>query len=313
MPLHPDSEKLLQIVETWPEGPDLTVEQSREGDRRRQRELGGQPPPVADVRDVRIGTVPARVYEPLEVTSGVLVWLHGGGWVVGSVDGCDEQARALANASGCVVLSVDYRLAPEHPFPAGLMDCYAAVEWAAEHLVELGPAVPVLAVGGDSAGGNLSAAVTLLARERGGPRIDAQLLVYPVTGYAPGTRSYEEFAEGYWLTPEGMDWCWRHYLPEGEDGSDPLASPLHAHALEGLPPAVVATAEYDVLRDEGERYAERLRLAGVPVQLKRYEGLLHGFLACAGVVEPAWAAFDELGRALAATLAGAVEHVAEPS
>jgi acetyl esterase len=226
------------------------------------------------------------------------------------LDGADLAARALAAASGCAVVSVDYRLAPEHPFPAAPEDCYAATAWVAEHARSLGAARGHLAVGGDSAGGNLAAVVSRLARDRGGPRVDLQLLVYPVVARAPDTPSYREFADGYWLTAEAMAWFWRHYVPPGQDGSDPRASPLLCDSLARLPPAVVAIAECDLLRDEGEQYAARLRAEGVPVQLRTYAGMLHGFLACAGAIDEAWVAFEELGAAVAAALRPA--HVAAP-
>jgi acetyl esterase len=303
MLLDPQCEEVLRRVESWGSIVDATIDEARALEARRAAELGGTGPPMAEKWERSVGgedrPVRARVYRPTpKPAPGLLVWLHGGGWVVGSPEHCDTQARALAASSGCVVVSVDYRLAPEHRFPVGLEDCYAGVAWAAEHAAVLGATPGRLAVGGDSAGGNLTAAITLLARDRGGPRIDLQLLVYPVLTRAADSPSYEAFADGYWLTADAMTWFWDHYLPPGDRGDNPLASPLLAESLVDLPPAIVATAEYDPLRDEGEQYVERLRAAGVPVQPRRYDGMLHGFLACAGIVDEAWVAFDELGHAV---------------
>jgi acetyl esterase len=303
MPLHRQCEEVLRRVERWGDVASMSVAAARALEARRAAELGGTGPAMAEIRDLAIPTaqhpIPARLYRPRhDVAPGVLVWLHGGGWVVGSPEHCDVQARAFAAASNCAVLSVDYRLAPEHGFPAAPEDCYAATAWASENAPSLGAVPDRLAVGGDSAGGNLTAAVTLLARERSGPPIDFQLLVYPVMTKAADTPSYRTYAAGHWLTAEAMTSFWDHYLPRGEDGANALASPLLASSLAGLPPALVATAECDLLRDEGEQYAKRLHEAGVTVSLRRYDGMVHGFLACAAVVDDAWLAFEELGRAV---------------
>lgn len=301
MPLHPQSLEVLRRVEAWGEVADLSVAEARALDERRARELGGEGPPVASVEDVAAAGLPARLYRPRgDESPGVLVWFHGGGWVLGSVEGSDPQARALAVASDCLVLSIDYRLAPEHPFPAAVEDCLAATAWAAEQAASLGAAG--VAVGGDSAGGNLAAVVAHLARDRGGPRIDVQALVYPVLAHEPDTHSYRAYADGHWLTAKAMTWFWRHYLPAGQDSADPMVSPLLAARLDGLPAAVIATAEYDVLRDEAEQYAARLSAAGVPVQMRRYEGMLHGFVACAGIVDDGWRALRDTGAAVGAAL-----------
>jgi acetyl esterase len=258
---------------------------------------------MAEVRMLTIpsdgGGVPARLYRPLPGTAdGVLVWLHGGGCVLGSLDGSDDQARGLANASGCAVLSVDYRLAPEHRFPAGLEDAYAAVSWAAAHPDELGVRPCRVAIGGDSAGGNLAAAVALLARDRGGPPIELQLLVYPVTCQGLNAPSWRRYADGHWLTAETMNRFWEYYLDRAEGATHPYASPLRSESLADLPPAVVLLAECDVLHDEGARYAQRLEQAGIPTQLHCYEGMIHGFMACGGVVERAWEAWRVAGEAV---------------
>ena len=201
----------------------------------------------------------------------------------------------------CLVVSVDYRLAPEHPFPAAPEDCYAATAWLAEHCAELGGDPARLAVGGDSAGGNLAAAVALMARERGGPPLAHQLLIYPVTDYAFDTASYRENAEGYMLTLPLMEWFWNHYLADPAQGDNELASPLRAASLAQLPPATVITAEFDPLRDEGEAYAQRLSDAGVKTEMTRYDGVFHGFFGMGAAIDKAKQAVDEACTALRST------------
>jgi acetyl esterase len=213
------------------------------------------------------------------------VFYHGGGWVIGDLEVADRPCRSLCAGAGCVVVSVDYRLAPEHRFPAAADDAYAAAQWVSAHAADLGADPARLAVGGDSAGGNLTAVVALMARDQGGPPIAFQLLIYPVAGCDLDTVSYRDNAEGYLLTRAAMEWFWGHYIPDEAARRHPYASPLSAENLAGLPPAFVVTAEYDPLRDEGEAYAERLRRAGVPVTLKRYAGMIHGFFQLAGVLD----------------------------
>ena len=228
------------------------------------------------------GEIPVRVYWPSEETNlPMLVWFHGGGWVLGSVAEADPLCRRLAERSGAIVVSVEYRLAPEDPAPAPFDDCYAATVWAAAHASELGGDAQRLAVGGTSAGGNLAAAVALHARDASGPAIAHQLLVYPVTDSRMDTTSYEERAEGFGLGRQAMEWFWDCYVPEGGAVSreDPRVSPAHASDLSGLPSAQVITAEYDPLRDEGEAYAARLREAGVEVRFERVDGHLHAFFS----------------------------------
>lgn len=256
-----------------------------------------------DVAERRIagpdgGEIGLRIYRPLPGARPALVYLHGGGFVIGSLDTHDATCRALAAASRCTVISVDYRLAPEHRFPAAAEDAYAALCHAAEAGAEIGVDPARLAVGGDSAGGNLAAVTALLARERGGPRLAFQLLVYPVTDARFDTPSYLENGEGYFLTTKLMRWFWDHYLERADQADDPLASPLRAKDLAGLPPALVLTAGYDPLRDEGERYAERLREAGVPTELKRYAGQIHGFFTQFDVLDDGRDAIERAGAAL---------------
>jgi acetyl esterase len=245
------------------------------------------------------GEMPVRVYTPAAPgPQPGLVYLHGGGWVLGAPEVYDAVCAPLARDVPCVVVSVDYRLAPEHRFPAAAEDCYAAVRHVAEHAAAFGIDAACLAVGGDSAGGNLSAVVSQMARERGRPRLAYQLLVYPVTDAAMDTPSYRDNAEGYFLTRDLMAWFWNHYAPDDAARRNPQASPLRATDFRGLPPALVITAEFDPLRDEGEAYAARLREAGVPVTLTRYDGMIHGFFGVPGAIARGKDAIAEAGRAL---------------
>jgi acetyl esterase len=245
------------------------------------------------------GEIPVRIYQPQGAgVKPVLVYLHGGGWVIGSLDSYDATCRELAEGAGCVVVSVDYRLAPEHRYPAAPEDCHAAVKWVAGNAGSLGADPKRLAVGGDSAGGNLSAVVSQMARDQGGPAIRFQLLIYPVTDADFTRRSYVDNAEGYLLTTAAMHWFWDHYLPVKERRAEPYASPLRAADLSGLPAAWVCTAEFDPLRDEGEAYAQRLQQAGVSTTLTRFDGLIHGFISMGLVAPRAQAAVDEAVAAL---------------
>jgi acetyl esterase len=251
------------------------------------------------------GDIPARVYTPHAAVGeahGVLVWLHGGGWVIGDLDTADATCRALANRAGCVVVSVDYRLAPEHPAPAALDDCMTALAWTVENFELLGVDASKVAIGGDSAGGNLAALVCQRVRAEFGPEIDFQLLVYPATDLTLSHPSMDENAEGFFLTKASMEWFVQHYLAEA-DPKDATVSPLHANDLAGLPPALVITAELDPLRDEGESYATRLHEAGVPTQVLRYPGQIHGFVGMATVLDDGKDAIDRAGAALRAALA----------
>jgi acetyl esterase len=253
------------------------------------------------------GAVPVRTYTPTGAAGagrGVLVWIHGGGWVIGDLETADPTCRLLANRTGCVVVSVDYRRSPEAKAPAPLEDCLAVLRWVADHGEDLGVDPGRLAVGGDSAGGNLAALACLRLRDEGGPAIAFQLLVYPVTDLTRSSASYEANAEGYFLTKASMVWFIDHHLDgTGIDPKDPLVSPLFADSLEGLPPALVITAEYDPLRDEGEAYAERLRDAGVEVEAVRYDGQIHGFFGMATLLEDGAAAVERAGARLAEVLA----------
>ncbi|MCZ6782373.1 MAG: alpha/beta hydrolase [Proteobacteria bacterium] len=234
------------------------------------------------------GEIPVRIYTPSAARDlPCLVYFHGGGFVICDLDTHDGSCRSLCNGAQCTVVSVDYRLAPEHKFPAAPEDCYAATRWVVENGASIGIDPARVAVGGDSAGGCLSAVVTLMARARGGPALAHQLLIYPVTNHAFDTASYAENAEGYLLSKAMMQWFWAHYLEKEDDGRDPLASPLRAPDHSGLPPATVITAEFDPLRDEGEAYAARLEGAGVPTSLLRYDGMIHGFFAMTAAIDKA--------------------------
>ena len=255
--------------------------------------------------------IPIRVYWP-EAGKDLpaVVYYHGGGWVFGSLDGVDRSCRALANASGCVIISVDYRLAPEYKFPAAVDDADAALRYVAEHAEEFDIDPNRIAVGGDSAGGNLAATVCLVARDRGGPKIAFQLLVYPVTDYEDDRPSSHEFAEGYFLTTAMMDYFWGHYLVRPEDGTHPHASPIKAESLADLPPAFVITAECDPIRDQGEAYAQRLRESGVPAAVQRYDGAIHAFFNLGGVIDSGKQAVADAGAALRTALGAGAGTVA---
>jgi acetyl esterase len=247
-----------------------------------------------------------RVYTPRDAGAGPLpglVFFHGGGFVLCNLDTHDGLCRGLANAAGCVVVSVDYRLAPEHRYPAAPDDCYAATQWVAKNGGELGIDVTRIAVGGDSAGGNLTAVVAQMARDRGGPKLRFQLLIYPVTQHAFETESYRENAEGYFLTVGMMRWFWDQYLEKPEHGREAYASPLRAASFANLPPGLCITAGYDPLRDEGEAYAARLREAGVPLPATRYAGMFHGFLSMNLQLDKAREALAEAAAALRSALA----------
>jgi acetyl esterase len=254
----------------------------------------GQPEAVFAVDDVSADGVPARVYRPSPETGlPVVVYLHGGGWTIGSVEQFDAITRQVANATNAIVVSIDYRLAPEHPFPAPLDDCWKALNWTAKNAASFGGDGTRLAVMGDSAGGNLAAVCALMARDAGAPALAMQVLVYPVVDADFEKASYRANGRGYLLTLDDMHWFFSCYTSDGAvDRTDWRISPLRAENLRGVAPAVVITAEFDPLRDEGEEYARRLELAGVPVQYVPYDGMIHAFFGLS-------AAFDASRDALA--------------
>lgn len=248
------------------------------------------------------GALPIRIYTPYNAVQKVLpalVYFHSGGWVMGSIAGHDPICRKLANRAGCMVVSVGYRLAPEHPFPAAPEDCYAATSWVVEHADEIHINPTRIAIGGDSAGGNLAAAVALMARDRQGPLLRQQIIIYGETDYYdPGTTSYQTYAEGYGLTRAEMITFWDQYLARPEDCTHPYAAPLRANDLSGLPPALIITAEYDPVRDEAELYAARLQEAGVSTQISRYPGMIHSFFRMFTIFEQSHQALEEVSRTL---------------
>jgi acetyl esterase len=307
MPLHPQAQALLAELEAQqrPSVTEVPLTVAREfaagwiG-------LQGEPDPVTDVIDTFVagaaGQLPVRVYRPQTDTlrRPLLVYFHGGGWVLGGIDLVDRPLRKLANATGAVIVNVGYRLAPETKFPGPAEDCYAAVADIHARAGEWGADPAQLAVAGDSAGGNLAAATCLMSRDRGGPPIATQLLLYPVTAPAAGSAfdSYKQNAEGYLLTRDAMLFYWDHYLSDSQQDTHPYAAPLRAERLSGLPPALVITAEYDPLRDEGEAYAHRLHLAGVEVDHVRYDGFIHGFFWMPGLLDAFQYAIDDIARVL---------------
>lgn len=267
------------------------------------------PESVASIEERTIpgpsGEIPLRIYTPTgEGLCPPLLFFHGGGWILGNLDTHDGLCRVLANAAGCVVVAVDYRLAPEHRFPEGLEDCYAATQWVTANAEEIGADPGRLAVVGDSAGANLAGAVGLLSRDRDGPTIDHQTLAYPVTNYDFGTDSYEEKAQGYFLTRKDMERFWDGYLRSETDGTHPYASLLRADHLGGLPPTMVLTCGFDPLRDDGRQLVERLTAAGVRIRHVEYEDMIHGFLTMLSdpSLDRAWAATVRIGEAIRADL-----------
>ena len=257
-------------------------------------------PEVASVSDHLApgphGDVPVRVYVPATDDAGplpVCMWFHGGGWVIGSVATNDATCRALANASGAIVVSVDYRLAPEHKFPVPFDDSYAATVWAAENAASLGGDPSRLAVAGASAGGNLATTIALRARDENGPALVHQALIYPVTDRDYSRSSYKENGEGYGLSYASMVWFWDCYLSNEADGESPYVAPMLAEDLSGLPSAFVLTCEFDPLRDEGEAYAKRLQEAGVPTKHSRYDGMIHAFFNAGIPFTRTWDAINE--------------------
>jgi acetyl esterase/lipase len=281
----------------------MPIEDARAADLASIQAGAGQGEPVGNIHERTIpgpaGGQRIRVYQPAgEGPWPVLVYYFGGGWSLGTLDTCDGVCRMLTNAAPCVTVAVSYRLAPEHKFPAAVADCYSGAAWVAAHASEFRGDPARVAVGGDSSGGNLAAAVTLLAREKGGPVFAHQLLVYPNTDFQSATTSLREASDAYFFNAKAVEWYWGMYLAREEDGVNPLASPLRVASLAGLPPATVITAEYDPLRNEAEAYAARLAEAGVPVDLTRYSGVVHGFFTMIGVLDVAREAVGHAARRL---------------
>jgi acetyl esterase len=296
MPLDPQIDTILQLIKTsgLPEVWQLTPDQAREQYLTRVRRLEYKQA-VHRTEDRRIpgpnSDIPIRIYWPREAKHGesfpVLLWLHGGGFVIGNLDTHDSVCRMLAVQADCMVVAVDYRLAPECKFPAAVDDCHAALKWLALRGTEIGADPRRIAVGGDSAGGNLAAVLAILARDEGYPPLSLQLLIYPCTAPEPETASHRKFAEGYVLSRNSIVWFYKHYQRGRADANDFRFAPLLQEDLSKLPPAFVLVAGYDPLRDEGIDYAKRLIEAGNRVTLSNYEGMVHGFFLMGGAVDAA--------------------------
>ncbi len=311
MPIDPQIQALLdeQAAAGAPPLNTMTVEAARAAAQAPEAGVAVLAEPVAAVETRSIpgpqGEVPVRVYRPdAPGPLPVLVYFHGGGFVLGHMDTYDPWCRHLANLVPCLVVAVDYRLAPEHPFPAAVDDALAATEWTATHATSLGGDARRVAVAGDSAGGNLAAVVSHVMRGRDAPMY--QVLLCPATDhYDAGTPSYREYAVGCGMTLDDVVWLFGHYYPPTVDRDDARAFPLRAHNLQGAPAALVVTAEYDVLRDEGERYAGRLQEAGVQTTLRRYDGMIHNFQFSYDTVDGAKRAVDDIVAALQTAFQGA--------
>jgi acetyl esterase len=293
MPLDPQTTAFLKTLDTSAPLTALTIPDARAATRLRNL-ADTEPVPLHSVCDLTLGAIGARLYRPVpEPAQPVLIYFHGGGWTLCDLDTHDATCRRLALASGAAVLSVDYRLAPEHRFPAAVDDAIDAVRWVARNGVQLGLDPARIAVSGDSAGANLAAVACLIARDSGGPPIRAQVLIVPVTDAVSSRPSYVENAEGYYLTRDAMTWFFHHYI----NGQTPdwRVFPLQAPSLASLPPALVLTAEFDPLRDEGEEYAARLAREGTPVELTRYSGTIHQFVVLAGQIDAGRQAIRQIG------------------
>jgi acetyl esterase len=296
MPLHPQARRLLDMVEEsgLPPLNQLPAPEAR-AQAATMRELVGDGPDVAHVEDFtiagRAGDIPARRYEPDDPAATIL-WVHGGGWVICDLESHDAMCRLLANSSGCRVIAIDYRLAPEHPFPAPLEDAWDALGHVAGTYGERS-----VILGGDSAGGNIAAVLAIRARDRGAPQLALQVLVYPVTDHVFTTPSYLQHGVGNetFLTTDEMRWFWDSYLPDETARENPEVSPLRAPDLSGLPPAIVLTAGYDPLRDEGLAYADRLRDAGVPVTRHHYDDMIHAFFSLINLLKSGNEAVEQVG------------------
>ncbi|MGH7032674.1 MAG: alpha/beta hydrolase [Stellaceae bacterium] len=305
MPLHPVVQQTLDAMKAsgWKGIAQATPQEARQFMAARTP-LFGEGPEIGKVENVEIatraGNIRGRVLLPKAAPRALVVFYHGGGWVIGGIDESEIIARFMAEKTGAGVVLVDYRLAPEHPYPAPIEDCYDALLWSAKEAAKM--SVPIV-IAGDSAGGNLATVCAMLARDKGGPKIALQIMMYPVCDCDMETESYQAFGAGYVLTAPDMGWFYDHYL-QGDTAkrADPLISPLRARELKGLPPALIQTAEYDVLRDEAETYGKRLAAAGVKVWIKRYQGVTHGFIRMQNMLDVARRAMDDIAAAMDASL-----------
>lgn len=292
MTIDPPLKALLDQMAGQPDFPDMPIEQSRVMFVELSKHVGGEVAPVHKTEDVSLpgpnGYIPVRIYTPRSKKEllPILIFIHGGGWVLSDIETHDPICRILCNEAECIVVSVDYRLAPEHKFPAGLHDCYAVAKWLHDNAITIDGDANRIAIGGDSAGGNLAAAVTLMAQaenQENQPRFVLQLLIYPLMDLSKDAPSRHQFAEGHFITLRAIHWCGDMYLTDKADIFNPLASPLLAEDLHNLPPAFIITAGYDPLKDEGEAYVEALRQAEVPVEHICYEDMIHGFFNMFGL------------------------------
>lgn len=302
VPLDPKIRAELDAVKGPPLA-DLPLAEMRTAFEKRLATVSRLDEPVAKVEDRTIagpgGKLPVRIYTPKgQGPFPILLYFHGGGWVLGNLNTVDDLCRSLCSRAGVLVMSVDYRLAPEHKFPAAADDCYAALKWCSEHAGEIGGDGKRLAMAGDSAGGNLSAATALAARDKNGPPVVLQVLIYPALNTNLDTASYHECATGFGLTRAAMAYYFKQYFAKPEDAANPYAAPLLAKELKGVAPTLILTAHYDVLRDDGEAYAARLKQAGVPVKCTRYLSSHHGFLRYGNIHDPAKKALQEIADAL---------------
>jgi len=313
--VHPQVAALLERVARSPLPPYATVPPfvARRIYRDTRAVVSAEPPAVAEAKLLLApgpgGPIPLRAYRPAgcaaDETLSALIYFHGGGWVIGDLDTHDVLCRQLANGARCAVFSVDYRMGPESPFPAAVDDCVAATKWVADQAAQLRVDPRRIAVGGDSAGGNLATVVALVARDESGPALAFQLLIYPATDQRYSFPSIDRNGEGYLLTKQSMEYFRGHYLPRRQDWDDWRASPLLAASLAGLPPALVITAGFDPLADEGRAYAERLAAEGVSTACREFPDMVHGFLLMGGVLDTANAAVGECSKALRAAFDGA--------
>nr|WP_263326589.1 alpha/beta hydrolase [Neobacillus sp. Marseille-Q6967] len=308
MPLQPQVKSLLDMIaQARADGgkaiEEMTVQENRDGLMGFYQGVVGEPQEVGKVEDIKIPVDGAEIGLRLYTPKGngpfpVFVYYHGGGWVLGDLEVIDPILRSVTNSTECLVVSVDYRLAPEYKFPIPAEDCYSATKWVAENISKYNGDPSRIAVGGDSAGGNLAAVVPLMAKDRGGPAIAYQVLLYPVTDLSFDTQSYIENGKDHYLETPAMHWFKDQYLNNDSEKTHPYAAPLLADDVSGLPPALVITAEYDVLRDEGEAYAARLREAGVSVEQTRYNGQIHGFFWMPVLMDDAKKALEQITNAL---------------
>lgn len=302
MPLDPKAKALLTAIIAAGDPPlgTLPIEIARRQIDSRYAQMRTPLSPVGSIRDIQIpgpgGDIPLRIYTP----SGngpfpLVVYFHGGGWVLFGLDSYDSICTHLCSESRCIIVSVAYRLAPENKFPAASDDCLSATEWVFKHAVSLNGDPVKVVVAGDSAGGNLAAVTALRLRDTNGPELAGQIMIYPATDYyEPGTRSYHELGDDYILTRKDMVWFWQQYITDPGDASNPYAAPLKASSFAGLPPAMILVSGYDLLLDEGLAYAGKLKKAGVPVKISVYEEMMHGFLSYLGILKQAKTAIEEI-------------------